>query len=99
MVACGVAHVFQVRVLSAGAHALLARGGARVVLVFLSKEGGLELVHPRVNEQQRRVVPRDEGRASHSLVPLAFEVIDELLPDVPAFHFLPYYCPFCSWSG
>ena len=64
VVARGAADVLEVVVLAAGAHALLRRWSrARTVGLRLAGEDVLELVHPGVGEQQRRVVVRDQRRA------------------------------------
>jgi hypothetical protein len=60
--------VVEVVVLAADAHDLLRRGGARVVALLAAEEDVLELVHPGVGEEQRRVVVRDERRAGHDAV-------------------------------
>ena len=73
VVAVGEADVFQVVVLAAGAHAFLAGGGAIVVALFEAQEDVLELVHPGVGEEQRRIVRRDERRAAHDAVAALFE--------------------------
>jgi hypothetical protein len=61
VVARGVAHVLEVVVLAAGADALLAGGGAVVGPLVEAQEHVLELVHPGVGEQQRRVVAGHHG--------------------------------------
>src|SRR6202042_2447330 len=48
VVAIGEADIFEVVVLSPGAHALLAGGGAVVIALFEAEEDILELVHSRV---------------------------------------------------
>ena len=55
-----VADVVQIVVLAAGAHAFLRRRRARVVPLLDAQKHVLELVHPRVGEQQRRVVGRHQ---------------------------------------
>ena len=82
VVARGDAHVLEVVVLPPGADALLRRGGARVVALLAPEEHVLELVHPGVREQQRRVVLRHERRALHHPVPALLEVAQEVAPDV-----------------
>ncbi|MNJ33077.1 hypothetical protein D3C77_277560 [compost metagenome] len=82
----GVADVFQVAVLATGAHALLAAGRAGVGALFLAKEAVLELVHPRVGEQQGRVVARNQGAGGNSGVSLLFEEAKEGFTDFCAFH-------------
>ena len=49
----------------------------------LAEEDILELVHPGVGEQQRRVVVRNDRRGGHEGVAVAFgEVVDELPADL-----------------
>ena len=60
VMARGIADVLQVVVLAAGAHAALRAGGAGIGTRFLADEHVLELHHARVDEQQRRVVARNE---------------------------------------
>ena len=55
--------VVEVVVLAADAHALLRRRGARVVALLAAEEQVLELVHPGVGEEQRRIVAGHERRA------------------------------------
>ena len=68
VVAVGEADVLKVVMLAAGAHALLRRGGARVVALFDAQEDVLELVHAGVGEQQRRVVGRNQRGGVDDLV-------------------------------
>ena len=56
VVTTGEADVFEVVVLAAGAHAFLRSRGAVVVALLQAEENVLELVHPRVGEEQRRIV-------------------------------------------
>ncbi len=69
----------------AGAHALLHAGRARVRRRLLAEEVRLELHHPRVDEQQVRVV-EDERRAGHERVPRVREVVEEALADLVCLH-------------
>src|SRR6266567_7016431 len=84
VMALGEADVFQVVVLAARAHAFLRGGRAGVIAFFQAEEHVLELVHPRVGEQQRRVAMRHERRAAHAAVPLALEEAQERLADLIA---------------
>ncbi len=77
VVARGDAHVLEVVVLAAGADALLGRGSAGVVSLLLAQEDVLELVHPRVREEQRRVVRGKQGGAAHDAVAAVLEVLQE----------------------
>jgi hypothetical protein len=69
-------------VLATGTDALLRGGGAGVVPRLLAQEDVLELVHPRVGEEERRVVLRDEGRALDHPVPALLEVAEERASDL-----------------
>jgi hypothetical protein len=86
VVARGVADVFQVVVLAAGAHAFLRGRRAVVAALVEAEEDVLELVHPGVGEQQRRVVVRHQRTGGHDLVALGGEEVEELLADFGAFH-------------
>jgi len=86
VVTCGVADVFQVAVLAAGSHALLAAGRSGVGTFFLTQEAVLELVHPRVGEQQGWVVIRDQGAGRDTGVTLLLEEAKEGFTDFCAFH-------------
>src|SRR6267143_4778172 len=84
-------HIFQIVVLAARAHALLAARRPRVIPFLQSKEHILELVHPRIREQQRRVPMWHQRRAPHPPVPLALKEAQEPFTDlVPAPKFLAY---------
>ena len=63
--------------LAADAHALLRRRRARVVALLAAEEHVLELVHPGVGEEQRRVVAGHERRAGHDAVAVLLEVLQE----------------------
>jgi hypothetical protein len=86
VVARGVADVFQVVVLAAGAHAFLRGGGAVVAALVEAEKDILELVHPGVGEQQRGVVVRHQRAGGHDLVAFRGEEVEELLADFGAFH-------------
>src|SRR5207247_4186476 len=66
-------HVLAVVVLAARPHALLRRGRAGVVALLLAEEDVLELVHPRVREQQGRIALGHERRAPHHAVAAGLE--------------------------
>lgn len=86
MVAGGVAHVLEVVVLAAGAHAALRRRGALVGARFLAGEYVLELHHTRVGKEQRGVVGRHQGRRRNDRVALGLEELQELLANLRGFH-------------
>ena len=82
VVARGVAHVLEVVVLAAGAHAFLRGGRAHIGALLLAGEDVLELHHAGVREHQRGVVARHERRGSDDLVAVLREIIEEGLADV-----------------
>ena len=84
--AAGVAHVFEVVVLAARAHAFLRSGGARIVALFKSEEGVLELVHPGVGEQQCRIIRGHERGAAHHAMLSRSEIVEKLLAHLGAGH-------------
>src|SRR6185437_11606460 len=84
VVTIGEADVFEVVVLAAGAHAFLRSGGAIVVALFQSKKDVFKLVHPRVGEEQRGIVVRDERRGVHLAVSLLDEEVQKLAANLRA---------------
>jgi hypothetical protein len=81
-----VADVVEVVVLAAGPHAALRGGRAPVGPLVEPDEHVLELDHPRIDEQERGVVARNERRRRHDHVPALFEIREEPVPDVGGFH-------------
>ena len=83
-----VADLFEIVVFAAGADALLAGGGATIAVgrLFHTEEDLLELDHPGVGEEQRRVIARDEGAGLANRVLLFREVGEELLTDFGGKH-------------
>ena len=65
---------------------LLRRRGARVVALLAAEKQVLELVHPGVREQQRRVVAGHERRARHDAVAVLLEVLQEGRADLVRGH-------------
>ena len=69
--------VLEIVVLSADAHALLARRRTGVLAPLFAEEHVLELVHPGVGEEQRRVVVRHERRAGHDAMAVPLEILQK----------------------
>ena len=86
VVTSGITDVFQVIMLAAGAYALLAADSAGVGALFLAQKAVLELVHPRVSEQQGWVVARNQRAGGYTGVALLFEEAKEGFTDFCAFH-------------
>ena len=86
VVARGVADVLEVVVLAAGADALLRRRRAHIGPLVVAEEDVLELVHPRVREQQGRVVAGHDRARGDDGVALRLEVLQERRPDLGSFH-------------
>ena len=86
VVARGIADVFQVIVLAAGAHAALRGGSALVGTLLLAEKHVLELHHAGIGKKQRRIVAGHERAGRHDGVALGFKVIEKLLADFTAVH-------------
>src|SRR5258708_14190017 len=72
---------------AAGADAVLRVAGAFIRPGSLAQENILELIHPGVGEQQRRIVPGDNARRRYKRVAVLLdEEIDELLADFVSGH-------------
>ena len=82
----GVADVFQVVVLAAGAHALLGGRSAGIGALVEAQEHILELVHPCVGEEQGGVTRRYQGTGSHHCVALGGEKVQKGLSNLFAVH-------------
>src|SRR5581483_894112 len=78
--------VLQIVVLAAGAHALLAAGGALVAALVAAGEHVLELHHAGIGEQQRRVVAGHQRAGGHHGVVLAAEILQETGAEFVAVH-------------
>ena len=81
VVARGVADVFQVVVLAAGAHAALHGGGARIRAAVQAQEHVLELDHAGVGQQHRWVIAWHQRAGTDDRVTLGLEEFKELLAD------------------
>ena len=73
----GVADVFEIVVLAAGAHAFLRGRGALIRALLDPGEHVLELHHAGIGEQQGRVVARHERAGRHDLVPVPGEIVEK----------------------
>ena len=80
------ADLVQVVVLAADPHAFLDRGGPDIASSFQSEEDVLELIHPGVGEQERRVVLGQKRRARNNLMSAPGEIFEERFPDVLSVH-------------
>ena len=78
----GVADIFEIVVLAAGAHAFLRGRGALVRALLDAGEDVLELHHAGIGEQQGRVVARHQRARRHDLVPVPGEIIEKGGADV-----------------
>ena len=78
----GIADVFQIVVLAAGAHAFLRRGGALVGPLLQAGEDVLELHHAGIGEQQCRIVARHERARRDDLVLVARKIVEKSGADV-----------------
>ena len=79
----GVPDLLEIVVLAAGAHALLRGRRPPAELGLLqSEKHALELHHPRVREQQRRIVRGHQRGAGADGMALALEIAEEPAADV-----------------
>ena len=65
-------------------------GSAKVIALFGAEEHVLELHHPRVHEEQRRIVRRHERARRHDAMALRAEILEEARADLSAFHPLDF---------
>ena len=86
MVASGLAHFIEIIMLAAGSQAFLRRDGPRIVAFFIPEENVFELVHTSVNEQEGRIVRRQERRRMNGLMALLLKIIEKFLTDLASFH-------------
>ena len=94
VVPSGAPHVLEVVVLPPGAHAFLGAHRAGVRPLLLAEEGLLELHHPRVREEERRVVRRNEGGTRNDPMPPLREEFEEDPPDLRRGSSLHRFCRF-----
>jgi hypothetical protein len=80
----GPAHILEVIVLAAGAHALLGGGRPRVVPALLAQEYGLELDHAGIGEQEGGILGRHQRRGADHTVAVPREVVEEALANLGA---------------
>ena len=73
----GVADIFEIVVLAAGAHAFLRGDRPAVVALFEAGEDVLELHHAGVDEHERRVVARHQRARGDRRMAVAGEEIDK----------------------
>ena len=82
MMARGVADIVEIIMLTASAHAFLARRRGLVGAGFKAREDILERHHARIDEHQRRVVMRHQRRGRNDAVPGGPEIIEERAANV-----------------
>ena len=78
----GESHIFEIVMLPARAHTFLRRSCPRVFTLFQSQKDILELVHPRIGEQQSWIIGRDERRGVDLLMPMLDEVVQKLMANL-----------------
>jgi hypothetical protein len=69
--------LFEIIMLAACPHTLLAGGGPQVPALLLPQESPLELHHTRVREKEGGVIRRHQRRRRHLAVPLSDEEVEE----------------------
>src|SRR5690606_3095533 len=78
--------VFQIVMLAAGPHTLLACGRPGIVALFPAQEQSLELVDASVGKQQSGVIRRHQRTARNNGMALLFEIVEERLSQLCGFH-------------
>ncbi len=79
------ADIFEVVVLSARAHAFLRRRRPVVIALLQPEKNILELIHPRIGEEECRVAVRHQRRAANAAMSLALKKLEKRLADlIPA---------------
>ncbi len=68
-------YVFQVVVLSSHPDAFLGRRSSRIVPFRFSQKDVFELIHPRVDEEESRIIVRHDRRRGDDRMPLRFKII------------------------
>ena len=86
MVSRGFTDFIEIIMLAAGSQAFLRRDGPRIVAFFIPEENVFELVHTSVNEQEGRIVRRQERRRMNGLMALLLKIIEKFLTDLASFH-------------
>ena len=82
----GIANVFQIIVLAAGAHAALRGGSAYIVALVLPEKHILELHHAGIGKQQRGIVARHQWTRGDDGVALARKVVEKLAANFITVH-------------
>ena len=93
VVARGVAHIVEVVVLAAGAHAFLRRRRAQEGGLLGAGEHVLERHHAGIGEHQRRIVARHQRARGHHLVIVLGKEVEESRTDIVGAGVAP------SWYG
>src|ERR1043166_1356518 len=78
--------IFQVVVLAAGAYTLLGRGRSHIVSFLQAQKNILELVHPRIGEEESRIAMRHQRRTTHPAMSLGLKELQKPLADFVAGH-------------
>ena len=82
----GMANVVEVVVFAAGPHALLTARSRVVGPLFAAEEDILELVHARVDEEQRGILGRNQRRAFDNRMAAVCEELEESPANLVAIH-------------
>src|SRR6185437_1686633 len=82
----GVTHRIEVVVLAAGTQAALHVGRAHVRQLLAAQEHVLELHHPRIGEQEGRIVGGNQRRGGHNGVAAILEELEETGANFCSFH-------------
>ncbi len=78
------AHVLKIVMLASRTHTLLRARRPRVRPLLRAQKDILELVHPRIRKQQRRIIGRHQRRRVHAPMPFALEKTQKIFPNLAA---------------
>ena len=78
----GIAHIVQIIVFAAGAHAFLCGGGPRVIARFNACEEVFELYHARVGKHQCGIIARNQRARWQNAVTLAIKIVQKRGADI-----------------
>ncbi len=91
MVTRSVTHVFQIVMLTTGTHTTLRGRGSHIITFVQPQENILELVHPGIGKQQRRIIVWHQRTTGDDLMSFTMEKVEKRLTDLSGA--LAHNCP------
>jgi hypothetical protein len=83
---CCLPNLIEVVVLAAGAQTFLRSAGADVVAFLQTKKDILELIHPGISKEERRIICRQQWARTHPCVRALLKIPKELLANFVSSH-------------